>query len=188
MTGLKLDRLTDEEVATAATVSPQEAFEVLFERYRGPIFHFIHRQVPDPSRAEDLFQNTFLKLYRALPTFRQDSKFKTWLFTIAANSITDERRREGRRGGGAELDESMAVVREDHGRGLEHDEAVELLKEALEDLPPAHRKLFLLVRFHDMRIAEAAAAVGLAGGSAKVTLFRIQQKLGQALKSKLKVS
>jgi len=188
MSGLKLDRLTDEEVASAAPVSPQEAFEVLFERYRGPIFHFISRQIPDAGRAEDLFQTAFLKAFRALPTFRHDAKFKTWLFTIAANVITDDRRREGRRGPAAELEEGMAVEHVDLGRGMEREEAVELLKRAMDDLTPEHRQLFLPVRFHEMRIADAATAVGLSPTSAKVTLFRIQQKLGLALKAKMRAT
>ncbi len=185
MNALQLDRLSDEEVATAAAVSPQEAFEVLFDRYRAPVFSFIHRQVRDSGRAEDLFQNTFLKMYRALPGFRHDARFRTWLFTIAANSVTDDRRREGRRGPSAGLEEGMAVHHETAGRGMEHDEAVALLRQALDELPPAHRQLFLLVRFQELKIAEAAEAVGLSPGSAKVTLFRIQQKIGQALRSRL---
>lgn len=183
---LELDQLTDEEVASAATVSSHAAFDVLFARYKGPVFSFIARQIFDPSRVEDLFQNTFLKAFRALATFRRDSKFKTWLFTIASNVIVDEQRRGGRSGGEAGLSESMAATTEDQGRALDHEDTVAMLRKALDELSPEHRQLFLLVRFHDMKIAEAAVAVGLSPASAKVTLFRIQQKLGQTLGTRLK--
>ena len=56
-------------------------------------------------------------------------------------------------------------------------------RRVIHDLPEKHRQLFLLVRFHRMRIAEAAAAVGLTPGSAKVTLFRIQTEIGSRLKT-----
>jgi RNA polymerase sigma-70 factor (ECF subfamily) len=68
-----------------------------------------------------------------------------------------------------------------NGRALEAQETMAMIREAIDALPPAHRKLFLLVRFQGLSLAEAAAAVGLKPGSAKVELFRIAQKLGRAL-------
>jgi len=188
MKPLQLDRLADEEVASAVGVSPHEAFDVLFERYRGPVHAFITRQVKDRSRVDDLFQNTFIKMFKALSTYRRDATFKTWLFTIASHVVIDARRREARHEPAMEIVEDAAIAAPGPAPSFQHEEAVDLLKKAMQDLSAEHQQLFLLVRFHDMKIADAAVAVGLSPGSAKVTLFRIQQKLGRALESRLKAS
>jgi RNA polymerase sigma-70 factor, ECF subfamily len=166
--------LPDGELAGLAT---REAFEVLFHRHRTPVYHFIARQIADRALAEDAFQTVFLKAFRSIGSFRGASEFRTWLFSIAAHVVADERRR-GR--SAVALTEEIAAPR---ARGAESNEVAGIVRRAIESLPEKHRQLFLLVRYHRMRIAEAAAAVGLTPGSAKVTLFRIQTQIGTQLKT-----
>lgn len=169
-----LSNLGDRELAELAT---RESFEVLFHRHRTPVYAFIARQIPDRAHAEDLFQTVFLKAFRSLGSFRGSSAFRTWLFSIAVNAIADERRRARP---AASLSDEIAAP---DGSGPEEEEAAALARRIIGGLPDRHRQLFLLVRFHRMRIAEAAAVVGLTPGSAKVTLFRIQTEIGSRLKS-----
>jgi RNA polymerase sigma factor (sigma-70 family) len=163
-----------------AALGTRAAFEILFHRHRTPVFHFIARQVADRGLAEDLFQTVFLKAFRSLASFRGDAGFRTWLFSIAVNVVNDERRRPRTL---VPLTDDVDPVAAPARSAPEADETAGLVRSAIGELPDKHRQLFLLVRFHGMRIAEAAAAVGLTPGSAKVTLFRIQTQIGSRLKS-----
>ncbi len=178
---MRLTDLSDEELALRARAEPRAAFEVLFERYRGPLFNFLLRQGAEAGRADDLFQTAFLKAFRALPTFREEARFKTWLYTIAVHVLADDRRASQRRGRPAELKEAMAVADPAAHGGAERAEALDRVKEALARLQPSHRQLFTLVRFQGLAIAEAAGVVGMSAPVAKMTLFRIQKRIGELL-------
>jgi len=174
---MNLRERTDEELALLARSDPRGPFEVLFERHRPGLYNFLLRQGVDEARADDLFQVTFFKVFRALPTFREEARFKTWLYTIAVNVLHDERRSAQRRGPVAELRESMLVGETAPSRQDE----VDRVKAALEQVPPRHRQLFTLVRFQGLPIAEAAQAVGMTPSAAKVTLFRTTKRIGELL-------
>ena len=169
--------LADRPDGELASLATREAFEVLFHRHRNPVFNFIARQVTDRALAEDLFQTVFLKAFRSIRSFRGASEFRTWLISIAVNAITDEKRR----GRCAVALSSEIAAPNDPSRDTS--EVASLVRRVLGGLPEKHRQLFLLVRYQQMRIAEAAGVVGLTPGSAKVTLFRIQAQIGSHLKT-----
>ncbi|HVR86132.1 MAG TPA: RNA polymerase sigma factor [Planctomycetota bacterium] len=174
---MDLRQLTDEQLALRARSEPRVAFEILFERYRGPLYNFILRQGADEARADDLFQVTFFKVFRALASFREEARFKTWLYTIAINAVNDDRRSAQRRGTTTEIRDTMLVGEPVLGQ---HEE-VACVKAALEHVSPRHRQLFALVRFQGMPIAEAARLVGMTPSAAKVTLFRTTKRIGELL-------
>jgi RNA polymerase sigma-70 factor, ECF subfamily len=176
--------LSDEELALRSRQEPQIAFEVLFGRYRDRVYGFLSQQISDASRVDDLFQNVFLKAFRGLPNFKLESRFKTWLYTIASNVLMDELRSKGRRGTPVELQETMAVTEPVDDDLLDRDERMSRVRRAIETLPEGLRQLFTLVRFHGMKIAEAAATVGMTASAAKVALFRAQKKVGELVLAK----
>jgi RNA polymerase sigma-70 factor (ECF subfamily) len=175
MAGLR--ELTDEELALRARTEPRAAFEVLFERHRGPLYNFLIRQGADDARVDDLFQMAFLKAFRAIPTFREEARFKTWLYTIAINVLNDDRRALQRRGATSEIREGMLVAEPQAGGSEELDR----VQAALGQVAPNHRQLFTLVRFQGLTIAEAAKSVGMTPAAAKVTLFRTTKRIGEIL-------
>ncbi|HZE95392.1 MAG TPA: sigma-70 family RNA polymerase sigma factor [Planctomycetota bacterium] len=172
-----LRELSDEDLALRARTEPHGAFEVLFERHRGPLYNFLLRQGADAGRVDDLFQVTFFKAFRALPGFREESRFKTWLYTIAVHVLTDDRRATLRRGPTTEIRETMLVTEPE----LPRRDEIDLVKTALDQVPANHRRLFTLVRFQGLPIAEAAKAVGMTPAAAKVTLFRTTRRVGELL-------
>jgi RNA polymerase sigma-70 factor (ECF subfamily) len=174
---MDLRELTDEELALRARLEPRAAFEVLFERHRGPLYNFLLRQGVDDGRADDLFQVAFFKAYRALPGFREESRFKTWLYTIAINVLNDDRRSAQRRGPSSELNEDLVAAEPEPGGTDDLDR----VRTALGQVAPHHRQLFTLVRFQGFAIAEAARVVGMTPAAAKVTLFRTRKKIGELL-------
>jgi len=174
---MDLHQLTDEELALRARTEPRAAFEVLFARYRGPLYNFLLKQGADEARADDLFQVTFFKAFRALSSFREEARFKTWLYTIAINVVNDERRSAQRRGTTTEIRETMLVGEPEVGRSDE----VDRVRAALDQVSPRHRQLFTLVRFQGLPIAQAAQIVGMTPAAAKVTLFRTTKRIGELL-------
>ena len=147
-------------LALRARSEPRAAFEVLFERHRGPLHSFLLRSGADRSRVDDLFQQAFLKAFRAIPQFREQARFKTWLYTIASNVLADDRRAAQRRGPAAELKEAMLVEEPIAHAGMERTEELDRVKEALARIAPNHRLLFTLVRFQGLSIADAAPMGG----------------------------
>lgn len=153
-------------------------FEAVFDAHKDAVWSLLRRQGVDASRAEDLFQTVFLKAFRAFDAFREESSLKTWLFSIAANVVLDDRRASRRRSG-VEIHEAMLVDKAEAGASLDHADALDRLRAALDGVPAHHRLLFTLVRFEGMSIADAARAAGLTPQAAKVTLFRVSKRIGE---------
>ena len=85
--------MTDEELVNSAREGDRDAFNILVERYAKPLTMMILRMVKDAEDARDISQHVFLKAYERLPLFRNSSSFKTWLYKVAINTVTDHLRR-----------------------------------------------------------------------------------------------
>ncbi len=85
----------DAELIRAYRNGEAEAFEALVRKYERPLFTFLLRLVGNRQSAEDLFQDTFLRVLRALPKYKEDGRFSGWLFGIANNLAVDLLRRHG---------------------------------------------------------------------------------------------
>src|SRR3954470_19728265 len=85
---------TDEELLAAYQQGDVGAFELLLRRHRAPLFTFLLRMLGDRERAEDLAQETFLRIVKGAAAWTQRARFQTWLFTIARNLCVDQSRRD----------------------------------------------------------------------------------------------
>ena len=94
---IEKNELTDEQLIKDFQAGDSHAFEELVERYKNRIYNFIYRFVNDVSLAEDLTQDTFLKLFTHKDSYREIAKFSTWLYTIAQNLAKTELRKRNRR-------------------------------------------------------------------------------------------
>jgi RNA polymerase sigma-70 factor (ECF subfamily) len=106
MWGLCVSEPSDEALLQAYREGDLQAFEALFRRYRGPLFNFLLRRVRDRGRAEELYQDSWSKVIERAGAFRGDSKFSTWLYTIARNACIDHQRKMKHRGH-ASLDDAQ---------------------------------------------------------------------------------
>ena len=88
--------LTDEQLVTAHLSGLPGAFQCLYDRYRDRLIHFIIRKTGDPDRAQDLVQETFIRVTRHLHRFDTTKKFSTWVYTIASNLSKNELRNRSR--------------------------------------------------------------------------------------------
>jgi RNA polymerase sigma-70 factor (ECF subfamily) len=150
---MSLER-TDEELIAAYRHGDAGAFELLLRRHRAPLFTFLVRMLGDKERAEDLAQETFLRIVKGAQAWEQRARFQTWLFTIARNLCVDASRRDRFRrtesldaqGPDDEpaMVDSVAGHEIDPARGAQSAQLRPLLQKALLGLPSEQREVFIL--------------------------------------------
>lgn len=165
----------------------REAFGTLVERYGAPILNMTYRMVGDRMQAEDLMQETFVSAWKALPAFRADARFSTWLYRIAVNKCKDWLR--GRRqpeertnADGDELDiAELAVDHRTPERELSQKELAAHLEQALQALPVPYREAFILKHVEGLSYEEMSAIVGVAGDTLKMRVYKARVELRRHL-------
>src|SRR5437667_7115900 len=184
----ELAALPDHEIMTRLKSAPPElvmdGFEILVGRYKNSIVSFLFRFVGDFRTAEDLAQETFLRVFKKLNDYNSTAKFSTWLYTIASNLAKDEFKRRSRhpaqsldwKGGGdttrnvpqvkADTTDSVPDVR------LEHDEARKNVNKALDLLDEHDREILLLKDVQGLSYEEIAQVLSLPMGTVKSGVSR----------------
>ena len=163
------------------------AFADLVERYQDRIFRLLDRFTRDRMEAEDLSQEVFVKVFRKLHTFQQDSSFYTWVYRIAVNTATDSMGRRRRRRlhlvEDAEVfDTGRADDEDDPTLGpLLEDEKRRVTREVLERLPEKYRTILILREYEDLAYTDIAKVLGCSIGTVESRLFRARQRFKEAL-------
>lgn len=175
------DSLKDEVLVRSALAGDRGAFDRLVERYGPRMFRMIRAEVRDASEAEDLVQEIFLRAMVALPQFRFDARFFTWLYRIMFNTVRQHQRNGARR---RELD---AKVHRNPEPGmaadilLEKDEARERVRHALAGLPQEYRTALLLREWENQTYAQIAEVLGCPPGTVASRIARARQMLAERL-------
>ncbi len=161
------------------------AFAQLVEHYQTPVYNLAYRMLGNPNDAEDAAQETFLRAYTQLKSFKGDRSFATWLLSIDAHYCIDRLRRRKRLMWLSLEDEVMAESLPSHApepddETLRHESQreIELL---LEHLTPATRLIVVLRYWHDLSIEEIAKTTGDSGSAIKVKLYRARQALARTM-------
>ena len=181
----------DEVLLAAYRQGDSAAFELLLGRYRGPIFNFLLRSARDRGRAEELYQDVWMKVIERCDEFRGDAKFSTWLYTIARNLCIDHQRKMKFRGH-ASLDapqpssgQSIGELVSSFGPSTEQLAAGRLLGDriarAVEGLPDEQREVFLLRQLQGLAFKEIAAVVGVPTNTVKSRMRYALERLQQTL-------
>ena len=156
-------KTTDAHLVRDYLTGKDRAFEKLFKRYERPLFSFIFRFVGDRQSAEDMFQQTWLKVIKGLPKYEERGSFSSWLFGIANNCCIDRARKQTR----AKVDELTSAEGMDCLKNEGSDpedkimkkEKLALLEEAIEKLP-FDQKQVVLMRLHcELPFKDIARAV-----------------------------
>jgi RNA polymerase sigma-70 factor (ECF subfamily) len=159
----------------------RHAFEDVAEELSDPLRRYLERLVGDRSTADDLLQDTLLKIARALPSFEGRSSVKTWAFTIATRVATDHFRRPQNRARMIDIDETAPTLDAETDQNLVVDEMNSCVREVIESLPEDYRTALVL---HDLEGQTAAQVAGIAGCSvptAKIRIHRARRRLKEAL-------
>jgi RNA polymerase sigma-70 factor (ECF subfamily) len=163
--------LTDEQIVERVRSGQTAAFEVLVKRYETRLFNYLRRMTGNASDAEDLFQETFLRVYTHLDQFRTDGLFRPWVYRIATNVCRNQQRWWRRRprhvfseyGEDDAPDPAAANPRELAISA----ELAERLASAVNRLPVRHRAVFLMARYEGMSYEEIGNALGIPVGTVK---------------------
>jgi RNA polymerase sigma-70 factor (ECF subfamily) len=163
------------------------AFASIVRRWQGPIVNLAYRFCRDRSRAEDMAQDAFLRAFRALPRWRRESAFSTWLFALAINLFRSEIRRcpplrAPRRN---ELEVVDPITLEDIAAS---EESTHRLHRAVQSLPPKYRDVLILFYFHDMDVCQTARSLQIPEGTVKARLSRARDILRHRLTRSLESS
>lgn len=184
---LDMPKCTDRDLVLRFKYGEKEAFEELFERYKGMIFNLTTRMAGNPSRGEDLAQEVFLRAYRYLDRFRGNSSFKTWLYRVAINHC---RSQLGRRAlPTVDIDdEERGVDVADERRGPEslaeaHDLA-HRVNQALRELPRKYREAVVLRDLQGFTYEEIAKVLKVRIGTVRSRIARGRSKLRTVLEGK----
>jgi RNA polymerase sigma-70 factor, ECF subfamily len=179
----------DEVLMVAYQKGDVRAFELLLTRHRRPVFNFILRYVGLRETAEDLLQETFLRVIKGAEAYQRQAKFTTWLYTIARNLCVDQSRRAKHRKAQS-LDAPMNSS-PDSGTLLDVIPANEMasdrqtvskelqirMHEALGRLSEEQREVFLMREFLDMPFKEIAQVVGVPENTVKSRMRYALEKL-----------
>jgi len=188
----------DESVlVTEAKAGSYEAFEDLVNRYEKKIYRLGLNLTGNPEDAEDMLQETFLKAFEHLPTFREDSRFYTWIVRIAINQglMKLRKRRSSKE---VQLDEpsnddgdimprEFADWRPNPEQELERTELEAILQDAARSLPMTFRTVFFLRDVEGLSTEETAELLNLSEGAVKARLFRARLRLREELSKTLKI-
>lgn len=186
----------DEELLRRYLGGDRSAFAALVQRYQGPLLHFVMRQVRNQATAEEILQEAFVRVVLGLNDFKRESRFSTWLYTIARNLCTDELRKQkhrrhpsldqpdGRRGDDAEgpsLGERTADNQRDTEREATQTELRARIEKALDLLPDEQREVFVLREVSGLPFKDIAEITGVSENTVKSRMRYALERLQAAL-------
>ena len=156
-----------------------EAFTSLVGKYQDRLYRHINGRVTDPELAKDLTQETWLRAFRAISSFRGNSAFYSWVYRIAENVCTDHFRRQTYNTESLHLIDENRITDTDPcpSRDVERAELREHLQTALTALTPIRRRVFLLYYHHELSIKAIAAEIGRSEGTIKSHLRNARLQL-----------
>ncbi|MGB4068664.1 MAG: sigma-70 family RNA polymerase sigma factor [Nitrospira sp.] len=178
----------DAQLVARSLKQDHEAFGQLIDRHASVIINLAYRMVGNHAEAEDLAQEAFLTAFKALSTFRADSKFSTWLYRIASNKCKDWLR--AKRPGMGQQDVDIDEVLDSHvaeertpERLLSQQQVALELEQAIQRLPPLYREAFVLKHFEGLRYEEMEEILGVNGDTLKMRVYKGRLQLSRELAS-----
>ncbi|MCU7883087.1 MAG: RNA polymerase sigma factor RpoE [Candidatus Thiodiazotropha sp. (ex Lucinoma annulata)] len=189
------ERLIDQELVTRVQQGDKKAFDLLVLKYQQKITNLISRYIRDPHEVLDVTQEAFIKAYRAIPKFRGDSAFYTWLYRIAINTAKNYLVAQGRRPPSDDVDAEMAEQMDvgmrlkETGTPENHvltEEITMTVQKAIDDLPEDLRTAIVLRELEGMSYEEIANAMSCPVGTVRSRIFRAREAIDKKLRPLLK--
>ena len=180
------DDPTDAQLVARSLARDHEAFGRLIDRHASAIVNLAYRMVGNQAEAEDLAQESFLAAFKALPTFRADAKFSTWLYRIASNKCKDWLRvkRPGQGQYDVDADEQLDLHAAE-GRTpedlLSQQQVAKELNQAIQRLPPLYREAFVLKHIEGLSYEEMEDILGVSGDTLKMRVYKGRVQLSREL-------
>lgn len=185
------DQVTDQALIERVQQGDKTAFDLLVLKYQNRIMKVLSRYLYDQSEVQDMAQETFIKAYRALPNFRGDSAFYTWLYRIAINTAKNHLVAQGRRPPSADIDAADAEQYDGESalknyaspeREVLKDEIQRVVANAINDLPDDLKTAITLRELEGMSYEEIAEAMDCPIGTVRSRIFRAREAVDVKLR------
>lgn len=186
------DRDIDHELVIRAQKGDKRAFELLVVKYQRKLARLLSRLIRDPAEVEDVAQEAFIKAYRALPNFRGDSAFYTWLYRIGINTAKNYLMAMGRRAPTStevEAEEAEGYEEGEQLRDINTPESLALSREigvtvnaAIDGLPEELRTAIQLRELEGMSYEDIARIMDCPIGTVRSRIFRAREAISDKLK------
>lgn len=186
------EREVDQQLVERAQRGDKRAFELLVEKYQRKLARLLSRLIRDPGEVEDVTQEAFIKAYRALPSFRGDSAFYTWLYRIGINTAKNYLVAAGRRAPTTtevEAEDAEGYAEGELLRDINTPESLLLSKEiagtvnaAIESLPEELRSAIQLRELEGMSYEEIAKLMDCPIGTVRSRIFRAREAVAERIK------
>ncbi|HED40935.1 MAG TPA: RNA polymerase sigma factor RpoE [Chromatiales bacterium] len=186
------DSKTDQYLVERVQRGDKQAFDILVKKYQHRIVKLVSRFLNDSGDVLDVTQEAFIKAYRALPNFRGESAFYTWLYRIAINTAKNHLVSQGRKPPGIDMDvsdaeqlDSSAALKEyaTPERLLLKDEIERVVAESIDSLPEDLRIAITLRELEGLSYDEIAEAMGCPVGTVRSRIFRARETIQAKLKA-----
>jgi RNA polymerase sigma-70 factor, ECF subfamily len=174
---------TDEALMMACRQGDEAAMEMLVRRHADNLLGYLVRMTRNRAQAEDLFQETLIRVHRKADSFRPDGRFKPWLFSIATHLAVDSARSSRRqpRDDTAEVVNEIPDPRPDPSDDAARADRARLVRRAIDSLPPRQRATLVLAYFEGLNYPDVARALGCSVGTVKTQMSRALQQLARIL-------
>lgn len=189
------DREVDQQLVERAQRGDKKAFELLVVKYQRKLARLLSRFIRDATEVEDVTQEAFIKAYRALPSFRGDSAFYTWLYRIGINTAKNYLVSLGRRAPtvtGVDSEEAEGIEEGDQLRDLNTPEnqmmtrqLAATVNQALQELPEELRTAITLREIDGMSYEEIAQIMNCPIGTVRSRIFRAREAIAERLRPQL---
>ena len=175
----------DAELMLRVKDGDHASFDLLLEKYRLPVIHFLYRMVQDHGVSEELGQEVFLRVYRSRATYEPAAKFTTWLFRIATHLALNWLRDRKNEKGQERLDDDSGLTPSrdvaDRKPSVEytlvHQVKLEEVRRAIATLPEKQRAAVLMHKYEEMEYSQIAAVLSCSESAVKSLLFRAYETL-----------
>lgn len=182
---------TDEELIARFQNGQEAAFNLLVGRYKDQLINFVYRYLGDYDEADDVVQETFVRLFRHKSSYKPVAKFSTWLYTIASNLAKTQLRRRKRwatfslskrRAEQDDADREIPDATYAADAGADSALKQEIIQKALDSISPKYREVVILSDIQELAYEEICKVTGLNIGTVKSRLNRARAKLRGLLK------
>ena len=180
--------IDDQHYINLITNGDTNAFSVLVDRYKDLVYTLAIRMLKNREEAEEVSQDTFIKVYKSLNRFKGDSKFSTWVYRIAYNTSLDRLKKNKKHFNDVAIDEftEHQIKTIDNALSqLESEEQSQAIQKCIAKLPSDDAFLLTLYYFEDQTLEEISKVIGITANNVKVKLFRSRKKLATIMKQQL---
>ena len=159
------------------TAKRAEAFTILVDQYKEALYWQIRRMIFNHDDADDILQNTFIKVWTGLDNFRGDSKLSTWLYRIATNETLNFIERKRHSTVSLDDEESHVAMTLQSDPYFDGDETQAQLQEAIAQLPDKQRQVFLLKYYEEMKYEDMSQVLQTSVGALKASYHHAVKKI-----------